>query len=91
MTDLASQFGKRLQHTRERRGMTRRELAAAIKCPDASLIWRWENGRISPQLRYLVRLAVELNTSIDALVGLPVLGIHRRLVGLTRRLRGNAR
>jgi transcriptional regulator with XRE-family HTH domain len=64
---------KRIQEIRESRGMTRRELAAALRV-NLSTITRLENGQLTADDEWLAKLARALHCSIAdlrAAVGQP--------------------
>lgn len=62
------EFALQLKGIRQNYGWTQNELACQVGIP-ASVIAHYENGRRSPSLRNLVRLADALNVSVDLLLG----------------------
>ena len=50
-----SNFGARLTRWRERKGWSRKRLAAELKVDEGTL-WRWESERRRPTRRYFVKL-----------------------------------
>lgn len=67
-------LGERIKELRKEAGWSQGELAERVGT-DARQVSRYENGRITPSLDVLVRIAEVLNISIDYLV---VEGIGRR-------------
>jgi len=61
--------GDRLKVVREWRGLSQEELASRIKV-GTQQIWRWENNKTTPNADYVARLARELDTTADYLLGL---------------------
>jgi len=60
-------IGERLKALRAERGWSQTELAEAIGS-DARQVSRYENGRITPSLDALVRIAETLDVTLDYLV-----------------------
>lgn len=58
--DKAEQFGANLAQQRERRGLSRRELAHALDVGE-SYVWRLETGRSTPSFGMLIRIAEALS------------------------------
>ena len=67
-------LGERIKELRKEAGWSQGELAEKV-ATDARQVSRYENGRITPSLDVLVRIAEVLNVSIDHLV---VEGVARR-------------
>jgi len=67
-------LGERIKELRKEAGWSQGELAEKVGT-DARQVSRYENGRITPSLDVLVRIAEVLNVSIDHLV---VEGVARR-------------
>jgi len=63
-TDMA--LGERIRQLRTERGWSQDELAGQVGS-DARAISRYENGRITPSLDALIRIAEVLNVSLDYL------------------------
>lgn len=61
--------GDRLRETREQRGISQTELAQRCNIGEKG-IWRYENGQGDPSADILARIARELDTSADYLLGL---------------------
>jgi transcriptional regulator with XRE-family HTH domain len=61
-------FGERLHVTRRRAGMTLRALEEATGIPNSTLS-RYELGPSEPPVRHVIRLALALGTTPDALLG----------------------
>jgi len=60
-------LGERIKHLRTQAGLSQAQLAAAIG-GDGRQISRYENGKITPSLDALARIAQHLDTSLDHLV-----------------------
>jgi transcriptional regulator with XRE-family HTH domain len=75
MSTIEETFGERLQAIRESREtspgrkMSREYLAHQAGLTSAT-IYRWEQGKTDPPFRYVIRLAVALEVSLDYLAGL---------------------
>lgn len=67
-------LGERIKELRKEAGWSQGELAEKV-ATDARQVSRYENGRITPSLDVLVRIAEVLNVSLDYLV---VEGVARR-------------
>lgn len=63
------EFGKRLRLARVNKGLTQPQLASAVGVALRSYQF-YEQGRRRPSYELLVKLAIELNVSIDWLLGL---------------------
>jgi len=61
--------GQRLKSVREWRGLSQEDLASRIHV-GTQQIWRWENGKTTPNADYIARLARALDTTADYLLGL---------------------
>lgn len=61
------QLGERVKELRKEAGWTQGELAEKVGT-DARQVSRYENGRITPSLEVLARIAEALNVSLDYLV-----------------------
>lgn len=66
--DDPTRTGTLIRLHREAAGMSQRELGETIEVAETT-VWRWENGRVTPSLPALRRLADALGTTIDALIG----------------------
>lgn len=62
-------LGKRIKTVREQQGLTQSDLAARISV-NVTQVLRWEKGTALPGSDALVKLAKELNVSMDYLGGL---------------------
>ena len=71
-------LGKRIRQARKIAGLTQEELADRLGVSRAAVA-RWELGEIEPKLGNIMALAVELNTSTDALLGLAEKEAHEQL------------
>jgi len=60
-------FGEKLRILRKRRGMTIRELAAALDYPSHGYIGNLESGRRKPTLEMAFKIAALLNVSVEQL------------------------
>lgn len=60
-------MGDRIKRLREKKGMTQKELAAAVNITEASLS-RYENNLRDPRPEILARLARALDTTTDYLI-----------------------
>jgi transcriptional regulator with XRE-family HTH domain len=60
-TDLS--FGRKLANLRNQRNLTQHQVASAIHI-DRSLLSRWENDELSPQIRHVAKLAQFFNVSL---------------------------
>lgn len=60
--------GDRLAQAREKRGLTQLELAQELEIGDQQ-IWRYENGKTTPDGDTVARIAKYLNVSTDYLLG----------------------
>lgn len=70
-TPDAPLIGQRIRAARTRRGLTQKALARRLdEFKDTNDISRWENGRHTPDLENLVKLAIALSVSSDYLLGL---------------------
>lgn len=80
-------LGERIRQLRTERGWSQDELAAHVGS-DARGISRYENGRITPSLDVLVRIAEVFNTSLDylAVEGTPRRPLRVEDPGLTENL-----
>jgi transcriptional regulator with XRE-family HTH domain len=80
-------LGERIRQLRSERSWSQDELAAHVGS-DARAISRYENGRITPSLDALVRLAEVFNVSLDYLAvdGAPRRPLHVEDPGLTEQL-----
>jgi transcriptional regulator with XRE-family HTH domain len=71
VVNAEERLGDRLRRLRERRGMTRAELAAAMRplgrWADPHDVRRWEDGYYEPKLRTFAALARVLGVSMDVL------------------------
>lgn len=67
MLDMAA-FGERLRTLRRARGLTQRDVAAAV-CVSEQAVSKWEHGAVLPDAEHLLLLARTLRTSVDALLG----------------------
>lgn len=61
-------IGERLKSLRSQKGITQREIAAAIEVSSVS-VQRFEYGTVRPSLETLVALADYFDVSLDYLVG----------------------
>lgn len=61
--------GDRIREIRERRGMSQTELGTRCGIGEKG-IWRYENGQGDPSADILARIARELDSSADYLLGL---------------------
>jgi len=61
------QLGARIQEIRNKKGYTQPELAAMIGFKDYQAIGRIENGRVTPSVYVIYRIAKALNVSMDTL------------------------
>lgn len=61
--------GDRLKQERERRGLSQQELADRARSSQ-SQIWKYENEQSDPTGDVLIRIAKELECSVDYLLGL---------------------
>ena len=64
---ISMAFSERLAHFRKQRGLTQEALGEQVGLAKLQ-IYRYEKGTSQPTMDVLKRLAVTLNTSIDALV-----------------------
>lgn len=67
MLDMAA-FGERLRMLRRARGLTQRDVAAAV-CVSEQAVSKWEHGAVLPDAEHLLLLARTLRMSVDALLG----------------------
>jgi len=58
-------MGKLIRRAREKRGMSREELAALLGC-SAQSIWRWERGEVKPLRAFRRRLEEILDVKIKS-------------------------
>ena len=65
---LVVEFGQRLREIRKKRGLEQARLAEMARVPSSS-ISHFERGKHKPSFDTLVRLAYQLDVSIDYLVG----------------------
>lgn len=63
-------FGERLREARKAAGLTQGQLAALVGLKSYNPITQYERGINDPSLPTLIRLATELNRSVDWLLGL---------------------
>ncbi len=61
-------MANRLRTLREQRGITREELAVALRV-SPNTIYTWERGMVTPSLEYAALLAEFFGVSIDFLAG----------------------
>ena len=80
-------LGERIRQLRTERSWSQDELAAHVGS-DARAISRYENGRITPSLDALVRIAEVFNVSLDylAVEGAPRRPLHVEDPGMTEQL-----
>lgn len=80
-------LGERIRQLRAERGWSQDELATHVGS-DARGISRYENGRITPSLDALIRIAETFNVSLDYLAvdGTPRRPLHVDDPGLTEQL-----
>ena len=64
--DIRNRFGRMLRRQRRRANLSQTQLAHNIGCTKQAVI-TWEQGIHSPSLAAAVRLAIELDLSLDAL------------------------
>ena len=64
-------FGERLTRARERKGLSRKELAQLLNVGQ-NTIWRWEVGQREPSLEKIQTLARALDVTADELMTQPV-------------------
>lgn len=57
-------MGKRIRCAREKRGMSREELAAKLGC-SAQSIWRWERGEVKPLRAFRRKLEEILDVRLE--------------------------
>ena len=62
-------FGKRLRELRLEQGLSKAQLAKNINVSDVA-VSRWENGKRTPNIEQLRKLALFFNVSSDYLLGL---------------------
>lgn len=67
MLDMAA-FGERLRMLRCSRGLTQRDVAAAV-CVSEQAVSKWEHGAVLPDAEHLLLLGRTLRISVDALLG----------------------
>ncbi|HEX4345396.1 MAG TPA: helix-turn-helix transcriptional regulator [Solirubrobacteraceae bacterium] len=81
-------LGDRIKELRTELGLSQAELAQRVGTTDARQISRYENGRITPSLDAIARLAQALDVSLDYLVfdDQPRRPLHVNDHGLTERL-----
>lgn len=65
---MAYTFSENLKYYRQRKEMTKRELASKINV-DTCTIWRWENNIRYPSLDFIYDIARVLDVSVSDLVG----------------------
>lgn len=65
--EVAMALGERIRQLRKERGWSQAELGSKVGT-DSQRISRYENGRITPSVEALVRLADALEVSVDYLV-----------------------
>ena len=83
---MASPFlAERLKTLRAEAGWSQSELAETIDS-DGRQVSRYENGRITPSLEALVRIAETFNVSVDYLV---ITHAHRRPLHSAEHIRGD--
>lgn len=62
-------FAERLKELRKRKGLTQKELAERVGTQQG-VYTNWENGKREPKYDKVVKIAKELNTTADYLLGL---------------------
>ena len=62
-------IGKRIKEIRKKKRLSQTGLAEKLDTQQAS-IWRWETGRNLPDVYNLIKLAKELDVSLDYIVGI---------------------
>ena len=67
--DMKQQVGQRIEQTRRQQGLTASELALKLDV-SRQVLSGWENGKRSPSLEYLAKLATTLNVCSSYLLGL---------------------
>lgn len=67
--DLKNFLGKRIKEVREAKGLTQPELAERIGSTDRN-VSNYETGYSFPSVKVLYKISVELDASIDYLLGL---------------------
>lgn len=75
-------LGENIRRIRQERGMTQYALAETVGMSDRA-VSRWERNAAAPDVTLLPRLALVLETSTDALLGVDPLRIQRELLAAT--------
>ena len=75
-------LGENIRQARLARGLTQSALAEALGVSDRA-VSRWENGSAAPAVTLLSRLALILQTSADALLGVDPLRIQEEILAAT--------
>ncbi len=68
MSNEKEEFGKRLAELRKSKKYTQEEFREIIEAPTIQMISGWETGRSFPSAIYLIKIAKELDTSLDTLL-----------------------
>lgn len=86
----AMPLGERIKELRTEAGLSQAELASQLGSSDARQISRYENGRITPSLEAVVRIAEALDVSLDylAIDDMPRRPLRVADHGLAERLAG---
>lgn len=75
-------IGENIRNARKRHGMTQSDLAEKLAVSDRA-VSRWETGAAYPDVGMLARLAVALDTSADALLGVDPQRTQKRVLSAT--------
>jgi transcriptional regulator with XRE-family HTH domain len=66
---LGLSFGERLKGARNNAGFTQQQLADRVGVKRKQIISNWEKGITEPSFKFLLRIAIILDESLDYLVG----------------------
>ena len=75
-------LAENIRNARLARGLTQSALAEALGVSDRT-VSRWENDAAAPDVTLLSRLALTLQTSADALLGVDPLRIREEILAAT--------